>query len=130
MNARLRDALKGPELDVERTTRAFERARADGVSLDAKTLGYTIEKTLEALAERVFADPAATVSLSRLEEAVRFARSLPFEIRLWRPQNRFFSVVRDVLPVMRERADAGEHAAIEWLGVFSALGEALKVRVP
>jgi hypothetical protein len=54
------------------------------------------------------------------------ARTLPFEVDLWKPQNNYYEMLRTVLPAMLAQSD--EYSR-EWVANFRALGEALNVSV-
>jgi hypothetical protein len=84
---------------------------------------------MERIAVRLESDPADLTLLRQLESAVELARTLPFELTLWKTQNIYFELLQGVFPVFRQRAGAGEEAAGEWIRLFTALGEKLSVRV-
>ena len=129
LNTDLKRAFGDGEFDVERAAELLEEAKGAGVSLESEGLSYALQTTMERLSRRFEHAPLDLVHLQRLEGATALARSLPFEIDLWVPQNVFYSVLKRTYPEVRERAAAGEEAAAEWVRHFRALGDKLAVAV-
>ncbi len=130
LNRRLLTTLSAERPDPERVRRLLEKARLGGVRLDADTLGFTLARTIDALAAACAAEPTSLARLERLADAVAVARTLPFEISLWKAQNGYFERLLEVLPGMRARAQEGDGEARAWIELFLTLGEQLGVRAP
>ncbi|HEX6902406.1 MAG TPA: DUF3536 domain-containing protein [Thermoanaerobaculia bacterium] len=126
LNLDLRRGLAGP--DLEEVERLLEEKEALGVALDAKGLSYTLQHTLERLAERLLEEPEDLELLRRVEGTVALTRQAPFDVDLWRVQNRCYELRRSVYPRQQEKAEEDE-AAAEWVRLFKALAERLAVRV-
>jgi hypothetical protein len=63
-----------------------------------------------------------------MDETVILARSVPFQVDLWRAQNRCYELRRTVYPGQLEKA-AGDARAAEWVALFKTLGERVGVWV-
>jgi hypothetical protein len=129
LNGMLRRELAAEPMDIERTRSLLEQARAAKVNLDATTLEFTLRTALERLLEQFAAHPGETEALDRIEGRLDLARSLPFEVVLWRPQNIWFSMRRTVFDGFAGRAAAGDADAAAWVQRFRRLGESLSVKV-
>jgi alpha-amylase/alpha-mannosidase (GH57 family) len=127
LNIDLRRALGDPWSDYDEVRRLLDEARSLGVALDRKELSYALEQALEALLELLRRQPERADLLQRVESVVLLARSAPFEIDLWRAQNRCYEILQTTYLEMRR--ETGDTAA-EWIERFRALGEAVSVRVP
>jgi alpha-amylase/alpha-mannosidase (GH57 family) len=125
LNAYLREALESFEPDATRVTDLIEHARLEGVPLDRASHGYAISRTIRRLADAHQGRPTDLSALARLAQAVRLARSLPFELDLWHAQNVYHQVRAQTQPEVRERAAEGDEGAGRWLHHFAALGELL-----
>ncbi|HVR96492.1 MAG TPA: DUF3536 domain-containing protein, partial [Thermoanaerobaculia bacterium] len=123
LNIDLRRALGNPWSDPDEVTRLLDEARSLGVTLDRKGLSYALEQALETLLELLRRQPERTDLLQRIESIVLLARSAPFDIDLWRAQNRCYELLQSIYPEM-QRLNS------EWVARFRALGEAVSVRVP
>ncbi|HEY9421479.1 MAG TPA: DUF3536 domain-containing protein [Thermoanaerobaculia bacterium] len=126
LNLDLKRSLAGP--DLEEVQRLLEEQEALGVDLDAKGLSYTLQHALERLAGGLLKEPEDLELLRRIEGAVALALQAPFDVDLWRIQNRCYELRRSVYP--RQREKAGEDAsAAEWVRLFKTLAGRLAVRV-
>jgi alpha-amylase/alpha-mannosidase (GH57 family) len=126
LNLDLQRGLAGP--DLEEVQRLLEEQEALGVYLDAKGLSFTLQHAMERLAERLLEEPEELELLRRIEGAVALAHQTPFDVDLWRVQNRCYELRRSVYPRLREKAEDDASAA-EWVRLFKALAERLAVRV-
>jgi hypothetical protein len=130
LNASLRRAFEGEELDFPVIEPLLEEARTLDVALDAATLEFAVRRSIERMAQRLFDRPNELPLLRRLETAVRLAQVLPFEVNLWKVQNVCYDLFTRAYPDFRKRAAEGNEQAQEWVQHFTALGERLRVRVP
>ena len=129
LNGNLRAAFETEPLDSERIQALLEQARTEGVALDGTTLAFTLQGTIDRLADGLSADPAQIEEVRSLDTAIELSRILPFEIELWRVQNRYYRLAKKDLPDLQDRASRGDEAAAEWLQHFTSLGENLRMRV-
>jgi RNase P subunit RPR2 len=56
--------------------------------------------------------------------------SLSVELDLWKAQNTYFSIMKNLYRSMQERAEKGEDLAKRWIELFHRLGNQLHVKVP
>ena len=126
----LRTAFEGIDnLDFPRINGLMEEARAQNVSLDGPTLGFALRKTIRRLSEQFLENPDDRELMKKLESAAGVARSLPFEVNVWRAQNNYYQVLQKLYPERVEKAAAGDAAAREWIEHFMAVGQNLAVKV-
>ncbi len=129
LNFYLRQACENGEVDPEAVQTLLVEARALKVTLDGVSLEYTLRLTLERLAAGVRENPGDFKGLRQLAKGVSLAKTMPFEVILWKIQNVYFEMVRTVLPEWRWKAEHGEAEAKEWLAIFLPLGRDLSVKV-
>jgi alpha-amylase/alpha-mannosidase (GH57 family) len=129
LNTDLRIAFEQDDLDLGRIAALVEEAQIARVPFDAATLEFAFRKTLERMAERWTEDPRNSALLDALDKAAAAARSLPFEITVWRVQNMFYNLMLTTYPEVRRIAESGDEEARAWVALFRDLGEQLKVRV-
>ena len=99
------------------------------MKLDEVSLEYTMRQTLERLAAGFRETPGEFNCLRQLAAAVNLAKTLPFEVRLWKVQNIYYEMVHTVLPEWRWKAEHGEAEAHDWVTIFLQLGRDLSVKV-
>ncbi len=107
----------------------MEEVRLQGITLDTATLEYALRGTVERLADLFFINPADIQLLEKLNTAVSLARSMPFEVNLWKPQNRYYEVLKRAYPDFQSEAEGGDENARAWIRHFVSLGENLSIRV-
>jgi alpha-amylase/alpha-mannosidase (GH57 family) len=129
VNINLRRAFADPEMDVEQVRKLLDEAGASGISLDGTTLEYALRLTIDRLFEKLGAAPDDISLVDRLGAIVDMARSLPFEVLLWTPQNAWWEVRRSSLAEHRKRAQEGDQRARVWVEHFTSLGEKLQMHV-
>jgi hypothetical protein len=129
LNRSLRDALMAEEPPVDRVRSLLEEAVGLKIALDEVALGYALKETIERMASRFSAEPGDLSLLEKWEGLAALAVTLPFRVDLWKVQNIYFQVSREVHPQFRARAEGGEEPARAWMAHFAALGDQLHCRV-
>ena len=129
LNTDLRWDLKDEEPNLEHIRNLFKEAATLHVQLDIAGLGYRLCKTLARMAERLRDQPANLALLHALDEVTGLARSLPFEVDFWKPQNVYCELARSAFPESLRRLEEGDRHREPWLERFLHLGEKLGVRV-
>jgi alpha-amylase/alpha-mannosidase (GH57 family) len=129
VRAGLRPALADPEADPHDLERRLDEAAQLGLSLDDAGLGLALEEGLTRVIERLGREPRDTDLLARAVARAALARSAPFPVDLWRPQNLCHELRETVYPACREAAAAGDRVAAAWAALFRQLAEALSLQV-
>ena len=124
LNLDLKRALSS--LDTEEVRRLLDETSALGVALEVEGLSFALERALEERMDRLRDRPQDSGLLQGVEEAVDLARTPPFQVSLWRVQNRCYEMLERVYPLMQE--ESGETDAAEWVERFRALAGKLGVR--
>jgi alpha-amylase/alpha-mannosidase (GH57 family) len=130
LNRELRRALDADALDLQRASSLLEDARAAGVPLDEEGLGFVTERTLHRLVTRCRARPERIAYLEQIADLAALSKSASFDVDLWKAQNLFYALVREVLPGFREKAATGDQDAERWVALVTTVGEQLAVAVP
>ncbi len=129
LNFNLRQAFELEEIDPEAIQTLLVEAQSLKVNLDNVSLEYTLRGTLKRLAAGFRETPGDFTVLRQLAAAVSIAKTMPFEVILWKIQNVYYEMVHTVLPEWRWKAEHGEAEAKDWLAIFLALGRDLSVKV-
>jgi hypothetical protein len=117
--------VEGP-LDVARFSALLQEARRDNLQLDEARLTFDLRERLEAASDALIANPADLKLLSELDDAMNVARTLPFEVNLWKAQNVYYALLRTLYPSQVERND---EEARRWVQLFRGLGDKLRIAV-
>jgi hypothetical protein len=129
LNGDLRLEFSREELDHNAIQNLIEAADLAGISLDAKTLEFTLRQKLAGLAEEMHRTPEDFDLLERMVAAVELVYILPFDINLRKVQNIQYDLVQHIYPDFKQRADAGDASAGRWVGYADALSEKLLIKV-
>jgi alpha-amylase/alpha-mannosidase (GH57 family) len=130
LNSSLRAAFEDSEnLDFNRINALLDEARTNNVQLDGATLGFALRKTLRRLSEQLLENSDNPELMKKLEAASALARTLPFEVNVWRTQNNFYQMLQKIYPARLEKALADDPAAREWVEHFVGLGKDLYIKV-
>ena len=130
LNSSLRAAFEDVEnLDFTRINTLIDEAHVQGVLLDGPTLGYALRRTIKQLSQQFVENPDNIELMKKFEAAAGVARSLPFEVNVWRAQNNYYHMLQKIYPKRVEMASRGEAVARVWVEHFLALGKNLSVNV-
>jgi alpha-amylase/alpha-mannosidase (GH57 family) len=129
LNTYLRQALEQEEIDAERVNTLLETAKLERVAIDAATLEFAYRRNLQAMAERLLANPTVD-SLRQLERAAALLGVLPFSVDLWKIQNACYRLLENVYPSMVGKAEGGDTTARAWVSSFRSLATRLSIKVP
>ncbi|HSJ15491.1 MAG TPA: DUF3536 domain-containing protein [Longimicrobiales bacterium] len=130
LNHELRAALDAEEVDLERPRTLLAEADQMEVVIDRAGLSFVLKRTLERLAARLSEDPHDLVTLQRLARAAALAGTLPLDVDLWRAQNIFYQLMRNVHPDYAARVAAGDVGAGQWLELFNGVAAELRLVTP
>jgi alpha-amylase/alpha-mannosidase (GH57 family) len=122
LNSSLRRELQEPELGLDRIHALLDEAARENVNLDAAGLEYALRRRMVALADELLRSPGDVAILREADNLVGLARSLPFEVNLWRAQNAYYEILQSDYRHFRDNP--------EWLRHFISLGERLGMAVP
>jgi len=125
LNSNLRAAFLQDPPDIQRINRLLEEAEITNVQLDGPLLGYVLEGTLERMSRHWLSNPSDLEALGHLNEVVALAKTMPFEVDLWKVQNVYYRLLQTFYPSWRDRKD--EEARL-WMERFESLGDRLRVR--
>ncbi|MCJ7808470.1 MAG: DUF3536 domain-containing protein, partial [Dehalococcoidia bacterium] len=129
INADLRREFTVGGLNSDRITQLIEESSAWNVELDEEGLGFTLQQTIEEIMERYTDTPNDITLLQELIAAVELARSLPFEVNLWKVQNIYYTMLKTIYPTFQKMAERGDKPTEEWILLFNTLGGRLSLLV-
>ncbi len=141
LNQRLVRILGREDPNLAAVEAILESASVAEVPLDRQAVAFEAENTLERAVLRLTGTVEDTARLARLRGLVRILREGDIPLDLWRVQNAFFRLVRDIGP-LAESATAADvppaasrdregrrHDPAEWRVEVERLGETLHVVV-
>jgi len=127
VNSSLRRAFEEQDLDLDRIRTLLDVANREHITLEGPGLSYVLKRTLEQMIKALAAEPTNLERLERIERSIDMARSLPFEVSLWKVQNIYWHMLEQIRPKFLARNDEQSQA---WVEHFDRLGEKLGIRIP
>ena len=130
VNTELRRLIEADSLELDRIHGLRREAARSGVTLDSASLGYALARTIARITDRFYERPEDVALLQQLDGAVGLARSLPFEVDVWKTQNVYYALLQSIYVEFQEEAAQGYLDARQWVQAFTSLGRRLKFLVP
>ena len=66
--------------------------------------------------------------LEDIKDLLHILSSLDLELDLWKSQNYYFFLIRNILPQMKQRSDKADRKAEKWLALIQIVGKFLGVK--
>ncbi|MDW8059560.1 MAG: DUF3536 domain-containing protein [Thermomicrobium sp.] len=124
VNAELRRQLSEPRPSFETLALLFDEAERWRLQLDHAGLAYTLQETMEALADEWNAHPDDQEVMDTLAGLARLAGHLSEPVNTWHVQNVAYELILREFPRWSWRAQQGDPAARAWVERFRALCDA------
>src|SRR5690606_37830018 len=125
LNCELRREFEHDETDPVRDCALLEQAQTGNVEMHQYTLGYAIKGNLDRRLQRLAESTDDNAILARTAEIAEVVRLINIEVNLWKTQNLYFRLRKELFPEKRAKAEAGDTASQEWLLHFDRLGDHL-----
>jgi len=129
LNTDVRWDLEEEEPAVEDLRLLLQEAVLQRVRLDMAGVAHKLSRRTAAAADFLRAAPDRLAGLKEFDDLAGLACSLPCAVDMWHPQNVYFELMKTQWPQALQQFQAGDAEAGEWLDVFVALGDKLKICV-
>lgn len=129
LNAELRRQFEGGQPDPARIQTLLQEARTDSVDLQREELGYAIKAHFDSQLEQLTKTPDDIALLTRTAEIAETVRTVDIEVNLWKTQNLYFKLLKNVASAYHEKAGQDDAPAKEWQQQFVKLGDQLGFKV-
>jgi alpha-amylase/alpha-mannosidase (GH57 family) len=129
LNTELQHALENGEFYPERFQKLVEEVKRWSPELDKDTLGFIAKRKIETLMEELSKSHEDVCLLEQAVMLLKTFESLNLELNLWKAQNIYFSIGKQFLDIMRQRAGNSDESAQKWIDYFDKLGDYLKVKI-
>lgn len=128
LNTDLRKSLETEELDLEHLQKLVEEIKKWSFELDRTTLGFVASQRINSLMEKLSLTPEDVSLLKRIETIFRILSALSLELDLWKTQNIYFSISKQLNGGMRDRVKRGDETAKKWVEHFDNLQDYIYMR--
>jgi len=129
LNTDLRKLLENDELDFDQLQNLIEKVKRWPIELDKITVGFVASQRVNKLMGKLSQTPEDVLVLQNIEAILRILSTLPLELDMWKAQNVYFSIGKQLYGGMRERAEKEDNNAKKWIEHFNGLGHYLQVKI-
>jgi len=120
--------LESKEMELDKLQRLVEEAKKWSLKLDKTTLSFVASNKINTLMERFSQRPQDILLLENIEKLLQILSDLALELNLWKAQNIYFSIGKQLCIKMQDKAKQGDEMASKWFSHFNTIGSYLKVK--
>lgn len=129
VNRDLKEIFEEENLDTGRLKSLIDVAKRWSIEVDTTTIGFVASLWVNSFMERLGRSPEDVALLEKLDGVLRLLGSLSVKLDLWKAQNIYFAIGKELSGTMKERAEGDEDFPRRWLEAFHRLGSQLGVKV-
>ena len=122
------ETLEDAHLDLENLEKVTTEIKRWSFMRDMESVSLTASRRIGALMQAIADEPQNNKHLKLLVGVLQALLPLSLPLELWRAQNIYFRMNRDIYKTMVSRARNTDAHAVEWVQLFESLGKYLKVR--
>lgn len=128
-NIDLLQALKNEPLDTNRLKSLVVQAKRWSIEVDKTTLGFVASNEINNIMQKFLRQPQDISLLEVADSLLSILNPLSLTLNLWKAQNIYFSIGKQIYGEMKEKANTGDESAKRWIERINSLGEYLKVKI-
>ena len=129
LNTDLKNLLEEENLDFSRLQKIIEEVKRWSFEPDKKILGFVVSEKINTLMKKLSAHPQDIELLKTLNAQLNVLNLLSLDLDLWKAQNIYFNLGKQLYAGMLIKAKDGDERAREWIEYFGKLSMCLKVKV-
>ena len=117
-------------LNIKRLNNLVEEAQRLSLDLDIKTINFEAARRISHLMNQLIEQPEDIELLLRIEQLLSVLNRIAEEMDLQNPQNVFYSISKNIYPVILKKAEADDKNAARWVEHFRNLAQHLDLEIP
>ncbi|HAX98647.1 MAG TPA: glycoside hydrolase, partial [Candidatus Atribacteria bacterium] len=121
--------IETEEPDGERLQKLVEEVKRWSLEIDVCRLSLIVSQKVNASMEKLATSPHQIELLGSLINLLKIVNLLDLTLNLWKAQNVYFIIGKNMLEAMSRKAQQGQNEAKQWIEAFSILGGYLNVRI-
>ncbi len=127
LNTDIRWHVEGERGAVDDIRVLLQEARSLRMQLDMAGVSHMLSQRMTDTADSLCTQPAQLATFKQLDDLAALTLELPCVVDIWHPQNVYFELLKTLWPELLQQYQGGEANSEEWLDVFVALGDKLRV---
>jgi hypothetical protein len=129
LNTDIRDLLESEEMNLNKLIEITKEIKRFSINLEKPTLAYICSQKINMLMEQFLKNPENPSLLEQILEILRGMEILSLDLNLWKAQNIYFFLSKEIYPFMSQRAEKGDEEKKKWIKNFHNLSNYLKVKI-
>jgi hypothetical protein len=129
VNLDINREIEAEEPDRERLQKLVEEVKRWALEIDVSRLSLIVSQKINFFMEKLAADPHQIELLEKLITLLKTVDRLELTLTLWKAQNIYFVIGKNLLEPMSREAQQGQNEAKKWIEAFNTLGGYLDVRI-
>jgi alpha-amylase/alpha-mannosidase (GH57 family) len=129
LNTDLRKLLENEKLNFKELHKLVDEFKKWPFKPDQDILDFVAVQRINSLMKELSEDPENLSLLLTIEELFKILSDLALDLNLWKSQNIYFSLTRELFNQMEERAEKGDQNAGKWMEHIKSIGNYLGVQI-
>ena len=129
INLDINREIEADEPDTEHFQKLAEEVKRWSLEIDVSRLSLIISQKINVFMEKLALFPNQIELVENLINLLKIVKHLELTLTLWKAQNIYFVIGKNMLGPMSQRAQQGQGGAKKWIEAFSTLGDYLDVRL-
>ena len=121
--------IEAEDPDGDRLQKLVEEVKRWSLQMDVSRISLIVSQKINAFMEKLAVDPQQIELLEKLINFLKTVDRLELTLTLWKAQNIYFVIGKNIMGSMSQKAQQGKKEAKQWLDAFSTLGDYLDVRI-
>jgi len=129
INMELKRLFDNDTIDIERLSHLISEVKKWSLDVDLDAISYIASKRINSMMEGLSTDHKDLMTINMIEELLKLLGSLPLKLNLYKAQNLYFFIGKQILKDIKEKAEMGDMPSRRWLDAFRKLGYYLHVKI-
>jgi len=130
MNCDLEKIFGEEDLNTEKLESLINEVKRWPLENNTATVGFIASSWINSIMSKLYGQIEDVEFFERIEKVIKLLRQLPIELDIWKAQNIYFTIGKNLYSTMKERSEKGDDFARKWVEAFRKLGYYLQVKVP
>lgn len=128
LDSDFRKSMEGDDLALDELRKIVQEFKKWDLHPDRFLLGYISSFRLNKIMAKLQADPKNVSLLGEMDDLLLILKDFPVDLDLWRSQNIYFALCKQLKDEMGKRRNEGDALAEVWMELMKNIGRQLRVK--
>jgi alpha-amylase/alpha-mannosidase (GH57 family) len=129
VNYDLKRIFENNEVNVEKLENLINEVKKWPLGIDKTAIGFVASSWINSIMTKLNQQPEDIELINKIVDVIKLLRQLPLELDIWKAQNIYFTIGKNLFSIMKERSAKGDDFTRRWVEAFRKLGYYLQVKV-